>query len=277
MSAPGNLTVLAGLSQGTIPQLLPKFPFRWQQPRCALSLATGGQQRRDTPAATRLRASAGPWPGPFSRYPGSFDTGKTPWALGEGCTDMPLAHRTIRAGASGRAGQHREQPGSEPRSRLGPSVPALSPAHSPRLPGTGRHPTPPRAHWPATPAPPPRPRRLRGRLGPPAADRCCRLVRICCQSRWRTGRPAAEAPPPALIDIIGAQRGRPGCSRGWRAAGPVREPGSGAEAEEKEAKEKGSLEGGSAETQTSTANSPPSSSTHQAAAVAVSRNRELEI
>lgn len=57
----------------------------------------------------------------------------------------------------------------------------------------------------------------------------------------------------------------------------MREPGSGAEAEEKEAKEKGSLEGGSAEPQTSTANSPPSSSTHQAAAVAVSRNRELEI
>lgn len=91
------------------------------------------------------------------------------------------------------------------------------------------------------------------------------------------GPPRRRGPAPALIDIIGARRGRPGCSRGWRAAGPVREPGSGAEAEEKEAKEKGSLEGRSAETQTSTANSPPSSSTHQAAAVAVSRNRELEI
>lgn len=57
----------------------------------------------------------------------------------------------------------------------------------------------------------------------------------------------------------------------------MREPGSGARAEEKEAKEKGSLEGGNAEPQTSTANSPPSSRTHGAAAVAVSRNRELEI
>lgn len=37
---------------------------------------------------------------------------------------------------------------------------------------------------------------------------------------------AAEAQrsrPPALIDIIGARSGRPGCSRGSRAGGPVRE------------------------------------------------------
>lgn len=49
--------------------------------------------------------------------------------------------------------------------------------------------------------------------------------------------PLLRPRPLALIDIIGSQRGRPGCSRGWRAAGPVREPGSGAEAE-KEAKER---------------------------------------
>lgn len=50
--------------------------------------------------------------------------------------------------------------------------------------------------------------------------------------------------PLALIDIIGARRGRTGCSRGWRAAGPVREPGSGAEKEEEKEEEKGSREGG---------------------------------
>lgn len=43
---------------------------------------------------------------------------------------------------------------------------------------------------------------------------------------------ALRSRPLAPIDIIGARRGRPGCSRGWRAAGPVREPGSGAEEEE---------------------------------------------
>lgn len=40
------------------------------------------------------------------------------------------------------------------------------------------------------------------------------------------GRAAAaqRSRPPALIDIIGARRGRPGCSRGSRAGSPVREP-----------------------------------------------------
>lgn len=182
----------------------------------------------------------------------------------------PLARRTIRAVASRRAGQRRESSSAPLSQRSAPRAARGSPApadtrHRHALIGQRRRPRPPG-------------RRDSGggsaRRPPIAAADWAEAAVSHIEGR-ASRRPRPRLPAP--IDIIGARRGRPGCSRGWRAAGPVRELGSGAEAEEKEAKEKGSLEGGSAEPQTSAANSPPSSSTHQAAAVAVSRNRELEI
>lgn len=167
MSAPRNLTGVAGLSRGTIPHLLPKFPFRWQQPRCAFSPATGGHRAGPAPGpAGGSRASVGPWSGPLSLT--------TPAAVTRGNHKDP-GGRDARASPRSQddPGGRLQACGTTPRIQLSPSIPAQRSARSPRLPGTSGHPTPPRAHWPAPPATPPRPPRLRGRLGPPAADSCC--------------------------------------------------------------------------------------------------------
>lgn len=271
MSALRNLTFGRGVSRGTIPQLLTKFPLSVAAAPARARLGHGRARRRRQSRDRPVPGRAGPQPGSPRSLPQWGGTGRehqAPAAPLAKRTSQPASHIQACGAAPGC------RPGPVSPARLGPSVPppslrsqSAAPRHrrqvdSPRaLIGRHRRPRPP----------------SRDDSGADSARRARRFVAV-----WPTaavsqveGRAAVSlrSRPLALFDITGARCGRPGCSRGWRAAGLVREPGSGAEegVEEKE-EEKDSREGGSAEPETSRANSPPSSSTHQAAAAAVSRN-----